>query len=113
MSALRAIAIILSLSIISTSSAPIGIEFGLKSKVYFGNNREIQIPLPTFHIRLPSFNQQPPPNNPLKGLLEMLNNGNRDKESQQPFFAVPPQAMDMLLALIQPLLDLNLEQQNN
>lgn len=100
MSALRVIAIILSLTIISTSSAPQGIEFGIKSKIYFGSDKGVDIPLPTFQIKMP---QNAP--------LGMLNGVGGKKGIQQPQFIVPPQAMDMIMALLKPAIDSGMAQQ--
>jgi hypothetical protein len=102
MSALRVIAIILSLSIISTSSAPQGIEFGIRSKVYLGNDKGVNVPQPTFQIKWPGLK-------PLNVPLGMPNVGK--KGIQQPQFIVPPQAMDMLMALLKPTIDSGMAQQ--
>lgn len=95
MSALRVIAIILSLTIISTSSAPQGIEFGIKSKVYFGSDKGVDVPLPTFKIKMPA-------SNPLNAILGMSNGING---IQQPQNIVPPEAMDMIMALLKMAID--------
>lgn len=100
MNALRVIAIILSLSIISTSSAPQGIEFGIKSKVYFGTDRGVDVPLPTFQIKMPQLN-------PLKTPFGMSSK----KGIQQPLFIVPPQAMDMMMALLKPAIESGMAKQ--
>ena len=58
MTILRIFAIISSLFIISTSSAPPGFEFGIKSKVYFGRDDGSGgggFPLPNFNIKMPGF----------------------------------------------------------
>lgn len=96
MSALRIIAIILSLSIISTTSAPSGIEFGIRSKVYYGSDRGVDVPLPTVQLKWPGLN-------PLNIPFGMPNV--ESKGVQQPQFIVPPQAMDMMMAFLKPAFD--------
>lgn len=104
MSALRAFAIILSLTIISTSSAPQGIAVGIKSKVYFGNDKGFQ--LPNFQITIPGLNLKPPPSNPPRGPFKIPDVSRGMKiAKQQPQFMMPQQVMDMMIGFIKMLIN--------
>lgn len=106
MTILRIFAIISILYIISTSSAPQGIEFGIKSKVYFGRDgKGGGMSLPKFEIKMPGVNL------PLKfplgtlGMKAPNSVGTIGSQKQQLPFQVSPQAMNMLLALMKPVFD--------
>jgi hypothetical protein len=102
MSVLRYLAIIVCLFIISTSSAPHGIEFGIKMKFFLGRDEKAVVStMPKFEIKMPG--QQLPIG--VKGDL-----GIEEKQQQLPF-QVPPQAMDIMMAMMKPLMDSEVTQQ--
>lgn len=104
MTVLRIFAIISSLFIISTSSAPKGIELGIKSKVYFGRDDGIgggELPLPTLNVKMPGFpfNMKTP-----------RAQGPGPKQQQFPF-QMSPQIMKMMMAMMKPAIESGIAQQ--
>lgn len=106
MTVLRIFAIISILFIISTSSAPQGIEFGIKSKVYFGRDGKgggggDGGELPKFEIRMPN----------LKMPMGMGAPSGFSPQKQQLPIQVPPQLSKNFMALMKPLIDSGMAQQ--
>lgn len=89
----------------STSSAPRGFEFGVKSKVYFGRDGKGGggVSLPSFNVEMPGLTFPFATKTP---------QAEETGAKQQQFpFQMPPQVMKMLMAFMKPAIESGVAQQ--